>query len=136
MLQMLWHKKPTQCRIEEPLLHQIKQTFLYAHCVHVAGAICLIDDSNLCDTCFSRIRTKLIREQYRLMRNHFFVNSHVARDEHCSICRIRVVRTDTIDNCINCALTVGELLRRLESTSTHVDDLQYPLVLKVHNRTL
>lgn len=135
LLQMLWHRRPIQSRFDPSLLHQVKQSFLYAHYVHVAGAICLIDDSNLCDICFSRIRTRIIREQYRLMRKHFFINSHVGRNEQCFICRAEVIRINIIDNCVACVSTVSKLLHRLEGTSTHIEDLKYPLVLNIRDRT-
>lgn len=132
---MLWHRQPVQPRPDSSLLYQVKQSFLFAHCTHVVGAICLNDDTNLCSNCYSRIRTQIIQSQYRRLRRHFFINSHVARDECCSTCGTTVIKTRSIDNCISCILTASELLRLLDSTSTHVDDFKYPLVLNVYDRT-
>lgn len=136
---MHWHKRPAQPALataapDPAILNIVQESFLFAHCTKVTGAICLDDDTNLCHKCYSRIRVSLIHERYRSMRTHFFINSHVVRNEFCFKCNTTVIRTRPISECISCALTARSFLKTLHDTSTHIDECEYPLVLNVVNR--
>lgn len=130
---MLWHRKPIRPQPHSNDLHLIRQNFLFAHCVHIKGAICLLDETNLCCECYSQIKTNILRQQYRLLSRHFFINSHAARNGFCSACGIVVITTRSIDECISCVERTIKLIRRLEDSSTHVDCIQYPLVLNIYD---
>lgn len=133
LLQMLWHKQPFRPQPHSTDLHLVYQNFLFAHCVHVKGYICLLDKSDLCSECYSRIRTSIIRQQYRPLNRHFFINSHVMRDYFCSACSVPVIKARSIDECTACVIKATKLIHALESTSTHVDNIKYPLILNVDN---
>lgn len=130
---MLWHRQPFRPQPHSTDLHLIYQNFFFAHCVHVKGYLCLLDKSNLCSECHSRIRTNIIRQQYRCLNNHFFVNNHFKRSDTCSVCGVTVIETRSVDKCIACVEKANELIRTLEDTSTHIDNIKYPLVINVEN---
>lgn len=130
---MLWHRRPIRPQPHSNDLYLVRQNFLFAHCVHVNGAICLLDETNLCNECYSQILTTIIRQQYRLLNRHFFINGHAARDGFCSACGVVVIITRSIDEYQPCVKRTSRLLRALEDSLTHVDSLKYPLVLNIYN---
>jgi len=132
---MLWHRRPTQPRLDATILNQIEESFLFNHCVHITGALCLLDETNLCKECYNGLRTNIIRQQYRPLRRHFFVNSHIVRNDFCSACGAKVIEVQPLDKCISCTLTAHEFLELLHNTSTSVNSHNYPLVLNVYDRT-
>lgn len=132
---MLWYRRPIQPRPDTIALNRVRESFLFAHCVHVTGSICLTDETNLCKVCYSRLRTNIIRQEYRSMQRHFFVNSHIVRKDYCSSCSTTVIKIKSLDECISCTLTACEFLDLLYSTSTPVNNYDYPLVLNVYDRT-
>lgn len=130
---MLWHRQPFRPQPHSTDLHLVYQNFLFAHCVHVKGYICLLDKSDLCSECYSQIRTNIIRQQYCSLNRHFFINSHVMMNNLCSVCGTLVIKTRPISECTTCVIRATELIHALESTSTHIDNIKYPLVLSVDN---
>lgn len=132
---MLWHRRPTQPRLDATISNRIEESFFFGHCVHITGALCLLDETNLCKECYDRLRTNIIKQQYRPLRRHFFVNSHIVRNDHCSACGTTVIETNSLDKCISCTLTAHEFLELLHNTSTSINSCSYPLVLNVYDRT-
>lgn len=132
---MLWYRRPTQPRPDTTSVGRAQQAFLYACCVHVTGALCTSDETNLCGECYSRLRTNIAVQQYRRIHRHFFVNGHTVRDEQCSSCGAVVVKTRPLDECISCVITACEFLDALRAESLSFDDYEYPLVLNIYDRT-
>lgn len=131
---MLWHRQPIRPQPNTQQVHRIRDSFLFAHCTHVHGAICLEDDTNFCDRCYDQTHTAIIRANYQKIHRHFFVNSHLVKEEYCITCGIVVIETQDIINCIPCVATATKLLQTLEETSTHTD-YTYPIVVNVYDRT-
>jgi len=131
---VFWHRQPIRPQPNIQQVQRIRDSFLFAHCTHVHGAICLEDDTNLCNRCYDQTRNAIVRGHYKKVNRHFFLNSHLVRKEHCILCDVVIIETRDIINCISCVLTATELLQTLGNTSTPTD-FTYPLVVNVYDRT-
>jgi len=130
---MLWYRP----RIQPGLTttnNYCKDDFHFSNCNHLSSYRGISDSMCLCCECYSKIRTPLIKAQFKKVESHFITIGLDYLMKYCINCETEVVCQRPLRECNLCTNELSRFKFDLEEGARLFEDYKTPIILLIKGR--
>jgi len=111
-----------------------KDDFYFTSCNHLVSYRGISDSMCLCCDCYNKIRTSLIRAQFKIVKSHFITIGLDYLMKYCANCENQVVYQRPLKQCNSCINKLSQFKFNLEEKARTFEDYETPIVLLIKGR--